>query len=352
MKIFKYISFLLLIAVIGTIIYIAVQPNQFSFSSSRLIKVPSSILYNKVNDFKNWHEFSPWIENEPKAKLSYGEKTVGAGGNYSWNGEILGESSMKTLAVKENKSISQYISFTKPYKTDSETNWTFETTEAGTKVTWSMKGHLNFMTKMLTIFKGTSIEKNTIPDFERGLFKLDSVATADMKKYTITANGITQHNGGYYLYHSTSCKINALKSKIATMFPEVMAYAKKNNITIVGKPFVNYSTWDEENDMVIFSCGVPINDGVVIIAESDFLIGQLPVFRTVKTTLKGDYSNLKEAWDSTMKYITDNNLEAEENGPMLETYITDATNLDNPADWITELYMAVKEDKEPSDILK
>ena len=83
MKTFKYILFLLLIAIIGLAIYIAVQPNEFEFSRSRVIKAPKSMLFNKVNDFKNWPSFSPWIEKDSEAVLIYGEKTSGPGGNYS-----------------------------------------------------------------------------------------------------------------------------------------------------------------------------------------------------------------------------------------------------------------------------
>ena len=122
MKTFKYILFLLLIAIIGSAIYIAVQPNEFEFSRSRVIKAPKSLLFNKVNDFKNWPSFSPWIEKASEAVLIYGEKTSGPGGNYSWNGKILGEGAMTTSAVEDNKSISQHIVFTNPFKSESNIN--------------------------------------------------------------------------------------------------------------------------------------------------------------------------------------------------------------------------------------
>ena len=185
MKAFKYILFLLLIGLIGTAIYIAVQPNEFAFSRSKVINAPASIIYNKVNDFKNWPDFSPWIEQEPNATLTYGETTSGVDGNYAWNGEILGEGSMNTLAVDANKSINQHISFIKPFESESDIDWSFESTNEGTKVTWSMNGKQDFMTKMYTTFAG-SIEETTGPDFERGLFKLDSIVTADMNKFSIS----------------------------------------------------------------------------------------------------------------------------------------------------------------------
>ncbi|WP_303315836.1 GyrI-like domain-containing protein [Flavivirga abyssicola] len=340
MKTFKYILFLLLIALIGTAIYIAVQPNEFDFSRSKVIKAPASLLFNKVNDFKNWPDFSPWIEKEPNATLTYGETTSGVDGNYGWNGDILGEGHMKTLAVEKDKSINQHIVFIKPFESESDINWTFENTEEGTKVTWGMKGKQDFMTKMYTTFAG-SIEEATGPDFERGLFKLDSVVSADMKKYSIKVDGITQHSGGYYLYNTTSCKITDLKDKMTEMLPKVGNYAMKNKIAMAGAPFTFYHKWDEENNAVMFSCCVPTTTKVVS-TDSDILTGQLKPFKAVKTTLKGNYENLKEAWDAAMKYIPENGLEFTEKGPMLETYLTDPMSYPNPADWVTEIYIAVK----------
>lgn len=341
MKALKYILFLLLIAVIGFCIYVAVQPNEFSFNRSKLIKAPASMLYNKVNDYKNWPSFSPWIEQEPTAHLSYADKTVGVGGGYSWNGEILGEGHMETLNVDENKLIEQRIQFIKPFESESDIKWTFEPTDNGTKVTWAMAGKQDFMTKMVTTFKG-SIEEMTAPDFERGLFKLDSIVTADMEKYTITINGETQHSGGFYIYSTTSCKISDIEANMEKTMPKITQYAANNNIQMAGPPFTYIHKWDEANNAVIFSCCVPTISKVVT-TQDDVLTGQLLPFKALKTTLKGNYSNLKEAWETSMQHINNSSaMEFEENGPMLEVYLNNPKTTPNPANWMTEIYIAIK----------
>lgn len=340
MKALKYILFLLLIGFIGLAIFVAVQPNEFNFSRSKVIKAPTSLIFNKVNNYKNWSSFSPWIELDPEATLTYGEKTSGIDGNYAWNGKIIGKGNMKTIDLEPNKTINQQIRFIKPFESESDINWIFETTEEGTKVTWNMTGKQDFSTKMYTTFFG-SIEKNTAPSFERGLFKLDSVIKAGMKKYNIKINGISQHSGGYYLYNTTSCKITELEAKTTQMLSKVLQYATKNNINIAGAPYINYHKWDKDNNAAMFSCCIPTTEKIDS-SESDILTGQLPPFKAVKTTLKGDYDNLKEAWDKTMKYIQKNNLELTENGPMLETYLTNPNKTENPAEYITEIFIAVK----------
>ncbi|WP_370478369.1 SRPBCC family protein [Tamlana flava] len=340
MKTLKYILFLLLIVIIGFSIYVAVQPNEFNFSRSKVIQAPASVVFNKVNDFKNWPSFSPWLEQEPNAKLTYGEKTAGVDGSYAWSGEVLGEGSMKTLDVIENELIAQHINFIKPFESESDINWIFEPTDEGTRVTWQMSGKQDFMTKMFTTFAG-SIEQMTGPDFERGLFKLDSIITTDIQKYSVTVDGITEHGGGFYVYNTASCKITDIESKMQEMMPKVINYAMSNNIKMAGAPFTYYHKWDLENNATMFSSCVPTT-AKVISSVSDILTGQLAPFKALKTTLRGDYSNLEEAWETAMKYVTDNSLEFVDDGPMLEVYVNDPMTSPNPADWITEIYIAIK----------
>ena len=203
-----------------------------------------------------------------------------------------------------------------------------------------MAGKQDFMTKIYTTFAG-SIEDMTGPDFERGLFKLDSVVTADMKKYTVNVDGLTEHGGGFYIYNTTSCKISDMEPKMQDMMTEVTQYAVQNNIKMAGAPFTFYHNWDMDNNATMFSCCVPTT-AKVISSESDILTGQMQPFKAVKVTLKGDYKNLIEAWETGMKYVADSNMEFTENGPMLEVYLTAPQTEPNPAHWITEIYIAVR----------
>ena len=180
------------------------------------------------------------------------------------------------------------------------------------------------------------------PDFERSLEKLDSIVVESTKQYNVEVNGVTQHSGGFYIYNTTSCKISEIESKMKDMLPQVGAYAMTHNITMAGPPFVYYHKWDEANDAAIFSCCVPTTAKVITADDSNILTGQLEPFKAVETTLTGDYSNLKEAWDKAMTYIPENELEFTENGPMLEVYVTDPMEQPNPANWVTKIFIAVK----------
>ncbi|MDO5969921.1 GyrI-like domain-containing protein [Flavivirga aquimarina] len=339
MKAFKYILFLLLIAIIGTSIYIAVQPNSFEVTRTRTIKAPAAVIYDNVIDFKNWEAWSSWAEADPDMIITLSEQSKGAGGSYSWEDKD-GIGIMKTLETVPNESIKQNLQFAE-FPT-SNIDWKFTPNDDGsTDATWTISGKdLPFGFKAFATFTG-GMEKQIGPHYERSLEKLDSVVSADMKKYSIKIDGITEHSGGYYLYNTTSCKITELEAKMTEMMPKIGNYAMTNKIAMAGAPFTYYHKWDEKNNAVMFSCCVPTTTKVVS-TESDILTGQLESFKAVKTTLKGNYENLKEAWESVMAYIPENGHEFTEKGPMLETYLTDPMSTPNPADWITEIYIAVK----------
>ena len=341
MKAFKYISFLLLIVIIGTSIYIAVQPNTFEISRTRTINAPAAVIYNNVIDFKNWQDWSSWVEANKDMKITLPNLTSGINGSYSWENKD-GIGAMKTVATEPNTSIKQIMQFA-DYP-ESEILWTFKAnTNGSTDVTWSISGKdLPFSFKAYSIFSG-GMEKQIAPHYERSLEKLDSVVVTGMKKYSIIVKGVTSRSGGYYLYKTASSKIDEIGNKIPQMIAQVVTYATKNHIEQAGVPFVNYIKWDIENNAAIFSCCVPTAERVITADDADIMTGELPSFKAIKTTLKGNYSNLKEAWDTTMKYIPKNGFEFTENGPMIEAYLTDAKNTPNPADWVTEIYIAIKD---------
>ncbi len=340
MKAFKYILFLLLILIIGLSIYIAVQPNEFEVSRTRTINAPAPVIYENVIDFKNWEAWSSWAEADPEMTITLSNKTKGIDGSYSWEDKD-GVGTMKTIEATPNKSIKQQMQFAE-FPT-SDVTWEFTPNDDGsTDAKWTISGKdLPFGFKAFATFMG-GMENQIGPHYERSLEKLDSIVVAEMKKYSITVNGITQHGGGYYIYNTASCKISDLSNKMQEMMPKVGMYAMNNNIKMAGAPFTNYHKWDVENNAVMFSCCVPTTEKVIS-SEPDILTGQLKPFKAVKTTLKGDYDNLKEAWETAAKYIKDNNLEELHDASALEVYQTDPMSEPNPANWITEIYIPIKE---------
>ena len=344
MKKLKYVFLLVLMIVVAGAIYIATLDNSYDVTRAKVMKAPLEVVFNNVNDYKNWPSWSPWLEKDTLAQLTYGEIESGKGASYSWKSDNknVGEGSMETIDATSLESINQRMKSIAPWESESNIYWTFRPVEDSTEVTWGIKGELGFGEKAYISLKG-GMDKMVGPYYEKGLLKLDSVLQVNMKKYSIDVNGITTRGGGYYLYNTTSCKMDEMSKKITEMMPIVAMYIEKNKITMAGPPFTLYHQFDPENNAVIFSCAVPVTEKVITDKDSGIQTGMLKPFKAVKTTLKGDYENLIEARETAYKFLTENSLEPLVGTPSLEVYLTAPMSSPNPANWLTEIYIPVKE---------
>ncbi|MFI1743534.1 SRPBCC family protein [Thalassobellus sediminis] len=343
MKAFKYVFFLLLIVFIGAAIYVAVQPNSFMVSRTHTIKAPVSVIYNNVIDLKNWEAWSPWVEKEPSTVVTLGEQTKGKNGTYSWTDKD-GAGTMIITEATTNKAIKQSMQFGEfPV---SEIAWDFApNTDETTTVTWRLSGeNLPFGFKAYTAFMG-SMEDQVGPDFDRGLEKLDSIVVNSMKVYSIKIDGITEYGGGFYIYKTTSVSSLNISEIMAKQYGELMSYMTQNNIVANGMPFTIYNEMNPANGNIIMSNAIPVMNKINftnLTENNDILCGYIPKTRVLKTSLKGNYSNLPEAWKTTMLHIAKDSL-IQSNLKPFEIYTNDPGNFPNPANWLTEIYIPLKD---------
>jgi len=343
MKIFKYLLFLILIFIIGASIYIATKDGKFQVEKQLMLEAPKEVVFDEVNDFTTWENWEPWSQETDDMIINYGEKTKGEGASYSWQSEEMGDGKMLTTKANPHNSIEQDITFITPFgESNSDVYWEFETQGDSTLVTWGMVGEQSFMEKAAFIFQDESLAEMMQPMFTQGLKNLQDEIAVKMNSYSINVDGITQHGGGYYMYITTASKISQITERIEKMISEVTNFMSTNNIEQLGKPFVLYNEWNEDQGTAIYSAAYFTPSEVITTAESSILNGFMPNQRTLKTTLKGDYENLKEAWDSAYAYLQNNGLKADEDAKAFEVYLIGPNDNANPAEWITNIYIPLE----------
>ncbi len=349
MKILKYLFFILLIVFIAGAIYVATKDGEYQVEETAIIKAPVSVVFNEVNNFKNWEEWGPWMDDADDIIVTYTEKSIGENASYSWKSEQMGDGSIKNLKVIPESAIDQELIFKSPYgESQSDVYWNFAEAEEGTKVTWGIKGNQSFMAKLGFAFMDKSFSEMIRPMYKEGLEKLNKVVLKKMGEYSVNVDGVTTHGGGFYMYSTTATKISQIQSKKQKMFADVSLYMEENNISSMGNPFVLYNQWDEQNNSAIYSTGYFTPSLIITPAESTVLNGMLPVQKVIKTTLKGDHKNLKKAWDTAYKYAQDNNLPVHPESPSFEVYVISEDKSPNPADWVTEIYIPLLQTEEPT----
>ena len=347
MKILKYLLFLFLIFIIGASVYVATKDGDFQIEETLVIDAPKEVLFNEVNDYVNWKSWEPWSKNAEDMIINFGNKTSGKGAYYTWKSEDLGDGKIETLSSRPYTSIDQALTFKTLFgESRSAIYWNFEEVNGATEVTWGMQGKQSFMEKLAFIFQKKSLSEMMRPKFKEGLEDMREVALNKMQKYNINVDGVIQHGGGYYMYITTASKISQVDTQMERMLEEVSNFMNTNNIEIIGSPFVLYNQWNREKGTAIYSAGYFTPSEVITPMESTVLNDFLPNQKTLKTTLKGDYKNLQEAWTKAYGYIARNNLIMKEDANSFEVYVRGIKDSKNPADWITHLYIPLQTKEE------
>lgn len=341
MKIIKYLLFLILIVFIAGSIYVATKDGDFSAESSRLMDAPAPMLYKELADLSNWKSWDAWNGLEG-TNIDLSEETSGEGAKFSWTSDEIRDGRITNISGIPYKQLQQELVMnTIIGEAEAHITWTLEPEGNQTRVTWRIEGSEDFKEKLAFTLQEDDLPGVLQPIFEESLTDLEANVVRKMEEYSINVDGLTEHGGGYYMYSTTAARLGEVNSKAANMIQQVSNYMRDNNISISGKPFVIYNRRDERNGTSIFSAAVPTPSQVITPEGSSVLNGYLPPQKVVKTTLKGNHKNAAEAWEKTYRYIEQNGLEVDPQGQPFEIYITDPAEEDNPALWITEIYIPV-----------
>ena len=150
------ILILLAVIVIGFVLIVATRPSEYRVARTVTISAPAPAVFAQVNDFHKWNAWNPWAKMDPAMKQRYEGAPAGTGAVYTWTG---------------NRQVGEGL---KPFAATSTAEFTFRPDGQRTAVTWSMVGHLNFVTKVVHLFVG--MDRLIGANFEKGLADMKSVA--------------------------------------------------------------------------------------------------------------------------------------------------------------------------------
>ena len=337
MRILKYLLLLFLLSLFTLTIFIATQKGDFTIEKSKIIHSPKTLVFNYVNDTKNWQEWNSWAVQDAGIKVTLSPNTIGKGSIYSWIGRD-GNGDIETLFVKENDSIVQKMNYN---GNTSDVFMSFKDTAGGTKVTWKTIGKIGFAYKILTVFNGGI--KNAIGMmFEKSLVNLDKKLNDEKNNYSVKVNGLVNRPESFYLAETFTSEISKIMKNSEIIFPKIINFCKKNNLSLVEKPFIIYHTYDTINKLTKLSICIPVKDSIFVTNRSDISFGKIGAYQAVKTTLTGDYLHKKKALDKVKDYITTKSLSQDPKFSHLDIFINSIAETKIPSKWITEIYIPVR----------
>lgn len=317
-------------------IFIATQKGDFTVKSTRIINSPKSTVFGYVNDLKNWHKFSSWIATDKAMQLTYSPKTTGNDSSLIWQGDN-DTGSIQTLYTTANDSIVQKMEFN---DTSCKLFWTFKDTVGGTKVTLKSVGQKDFMAKVNSFINSST--HNSLSDvYDECLRDLDKTLDIENATFDVKINGIVKKLETNYLRQSFTSKISDITRNTAAVFPKIITFCKQNNLTLNGRPFVIYHTYDSINDLAKVSFCIPIKEQIFTSAGSDILAGKLAPFQALKTSLTGNYSYKNKALAKTTKYTTTKNIPTGSTFVYLEVFTIGKNETLSPSKWRTDMYFPI-----------
>lgn len=336
MKIIKYIFLLLLLALVGISVYIATQSGAYIVRRSTFIKVPREIVFNYVNDYRNWDQWLDLDANTSEVKFSFPESTIGKGGSFSWvNGNEQGQ--IQSLFVKENDSISQKITIG---KTASNASLTLKDSIGGTKLNWIIVGNADFTTKIKAAFNG-GIEVFKAKMYQNSLNNVAAIITKEIKDFSVEVIGEVKIDSVYYVKQTATTPIRDMNARITPMVQKMNKFFKNGNLQMNGHPFVIYESSDIANGTITFSVCGPLKEEIFVSDPSDVVIAKLASFTALKTILKGDYSHRNEAIKKAMTYISDKKINRNTALKYIDIYAVNASNEKSPSKWMTEVLIPI-----------
>jgi hypothetical protein len=158
-----------LIAIIGGAYML---PQAVHVERTTVIARPAASVFPYINSLHKANEWSPWVEYDPNVKMTYTGFEQGVGAKMSWAGnDKVGTGSQEITQSFLNRKVASDLHFGS--QAPAKAALTLTTTDAGTKVVWSLD--IDLGNNPIARYVGTTLEAKVGADYDRGLAKLKAL---------------------------------------------------------------------------------------------------------------------------------------------------------------------------------
>lgn len=176
-KVLLGVAVVIVVGLLGVVAVASTKPATFSLERSLVIGAPAAVVYENLEDFHRWSQWSPWEKLDPQLTRTFSGEPKGKGAVYDWSGnKEAGRGRMTMQDTRAPELVDIRLQFFEPFEGDNRTLFTLAPAGEGTQVTWNMSGPNSFMGKVISVF--ADMDKMVGKDFERGLQNLKQISEA------------------------------------------------------------------------------------------------------------------------------------------------------------------------------
>ena len=147
------------------------KPDSFRIERRAVFRAPLDRVFDQINDFNAWQNWSPWADKDPNAKATFGPVTAGKDAWFAWDGDKnVGKGRMTIIETERPRHVAFRLDFEAPFKATNRADFTLTPRDDGTEVVWAMTGPSPLMSKVMSLF--VNIDRMVGGDFERGLERM------------------------------------------------------------------------------------------------------------------------------------------------------------------------------------
>ncbi|MGQ0835990.1 MAG: SRPBCC family protein [Gammaproteobacteria bacterium] len=183
MHILRKLLYGLAIVVVALAVIAFFVPRHVRVERALTMRAPPTAVFELVNGFKRFNEFSPWFEHDPRAKYTYTGPESGVGARMEWTSDSVGSGSQEIVKSESPTAVHTKLDF--GAQGTAMAVWTIEPTDDGSRVTWAFETDLGM--NPIARYMGLTFEHFIGPDYEKGLANLKKLAEAQTTQTAQTA---------------------------------------------------------------------------------------------------------------------------------------------------------------------
>lgn len=165
----------LAVIVAGFLVFVALQPADYTISRQITINAPVEKIFPYLNNSKLAEKWGPWTEEDPEAKMVYSGPDEGVGSKASWDSPgKLGTGSATIVETIPNEKVGIKLEYTKPMTMIQDAEYLVQNNGSQTVVTWKVSGKNTFPGRVMCFF--INMDKMVGSMFEKGLANLKALA--------------------------------------------------------------------------------------------------------------------------------------------------------------------------------
>ena len=336
----KKVALIVLLLLAAFVVTGYLLPKQVHIERKITIDRPASMMFELLNSYQNFNQWSPWAERDPNAEFVISGPASGVGARMSWIGDpqLVGSGWQEIVTSKPYEQINIKLDFDAQGIAD--TGFILDAHGDATQVTWFFDSDLtkgvNYLDSFLARYFGLLFDRWVGGDYELGLANLkqyaESLPLSDFKQTEIERLDVAAQNVLFVTTSSSQDSADIVQA-MAVAYAEISVFMNNANINLSGQPMAITRAWEEGGYQ--FDAAIPVD---VIPAEltGNIRSGQSPAGAAVRAVHRGAYNQMMPTYEKLQAYMSAHGLS--QGKVSWEHYISDP-GISTEQDMITHIYI-------------